>query len=290
MTIAVCLIARNEASYLLEWIAYYRALGFDKIIIYDNESRDLTATILGRLAQAGIVDYHPWPDRSGINRQASAYEDAVARYRARVAWMAFFDIDEFLVLKHHGSIAVFLREYELYSGVAINWRVFGSSGHRVRTRGLVIERFAKCAVRTAPPNRCIKVIVRPEQVTACSIHICQIQSGALVDADGIDIMPTLQGGGIHARISHSAAQLNHYIVKSWEEWLQKKARGRAAVTPETAEQRWTDSRFADHDLNDDEDVDILQRRDAVRVQLDGIGKVLQGSSASPAWRYLQMFH
>ncbi len=45
--VAMC---RNEAPYLLEWIAHYRALGFQQVTIYDNQSNDASADILLPLA------------------------------------------------------------------------------------------------------------------------------------------------------------------------------------------------------------------------------------------------
>ncbi|MFN7604764.1 MAG: glycosyltransferase family 2 protein, partial [Hyphomonadaceae bacterium] len=42
----VCMIAKNEGPYLLEWVAYYRSLGFSKIVVYENNSTDRSAVIL----------------------------------------------------------------------------------------------------------------------------------------------------------------------------------------------------------------------------------------------------
>lgn len=29
---------KNEAPFLLEWVAYHKAIGFDRIVIYSNDS------------------------------------------------------------------------------------------------------------------------------------------------------------------------------------------------------------------------------------------------------------
>ncbi|MFO1028949.1 MAG: glycosyltransferase family 2 protein [Acetobacteraceae bacterium] len=44
--LAICAIFKNEASYLLEWIAYPRAIGFDHIVLYDNASTDGGAALI----------------------------------------------------------------------------------------------------------------------------------------------------------------------------------------------------------------------------------------------------
>jgi hypothetical protein len=101
--VAVCLIAKNEARYLVEWMAYYVALGFDEVLIYDNGSSDATAEIVGRaIANDSRIRYVPWPDVPGVAPQIPAYNDALRKTRAD--WIAFVDIDEFIVLKEHASI------------------------------------------------------------------------------------------------------------------------------------------------------------------------------------------
>ena len=40
MYLAACIIIKNEAEYIKEWIDFHLLVGFDKIILYDNESND----------------------------------------------------------------------------------------------------------------------------------------------------------------------------------------------------------------------------------------------------------
>lgn len=48
MKTAVCAIVRNEARYMVEWVAYYAAIGVDAFIIYDNGSTDDTVDAITR--------------------------------------------------------------------------------------------------------------------------------------------------------------------------------------------------------------------------------------------------
>ena len=43
--VAICLIFKNEAAYLKEWIEYHRLLGVERFYFYDNESNDNTKEI-----------------------------------------------------------------------------------------------------------------------------------------------------------------------------------------------------------------------------------------------------
>lgn len=153
-----CLIAKDEAPYMVEWLGHYLRLGFERIEVYDNGSTDGTAAIVRACArQFPGVEYRPWPDRPGSAPQLSAYANALAR--CRTEWIGFFDADELLVLKEHASVGAFLDRYPGNAGsVAINWLMFGSGGEtdyrdelqsaRFRLVGrlqdLVEEAFGRC--------------------------------------------------------------------------------------------------------------------------------------------------
>jgi hypothetical protein len=47
---------KNEAPFILEWVAYHRAIGFDRIKIVPEESDDGTTDLLDALAGQGIID------------------------------------------------------------------------------------------------------------------------------------------------------------------------------------------------------------------------------------------
>jgi hypothetical protein len=72
-------MVRNEAPYLLEWIAHHRLLGFSQITIYDNCSNDASARILLPLSKAGIINGQFWRDRH--DKQNAAYNHAARRLR-----------------------------------------------------------------------------------------------------------------------------------------------------------------------------------------------------------------
>jgi hypothetical protein len=42
-------------------------------------------------------------------------------------WAAFFDVDEFLILKEHAHVEGFLLETCLSGSFSVNWQVFGTS-------------------------------------------------------------------------------------------------------------------------------------------------------------------
>ena len=79
---------QNDAPFLLEWIAYHRAIGFERIVIATGNARDQTPEMLDRLSAVGIIAHHrveapgaaPTPARS---RRRSNEATTCARFRRR---------------------------------------------------------------------------------------------------------------------------------------------------------------------------------------------------------------
>jgi hypothetical protein len=68
--LAVCAIFKNEASYLLEWIACHRVVGFDHLVLHDNDGSDSGTDLIRSSCAADSVTVIHWPEWSG---QLSAY-------------------------------------------------------------------------------------------------------------------------------------------------------------------------------------------------------------------------
>ena len=123
--LSITAVLQNEAPYIKEWIEYHRLVGVERFYIYDNESTDNVKEILKPYIDLGIVCYHYVP---GIAMQNKVYRDALYKYKNQTRWMAIIDLDEFIVPVEKQSIPEFLKDYEKYPGVVINWQVFDSNG------------------------------------------------------------------------------------------------------------------------------------------------------------------
>ena len=215
-------VMRNEAPYLLEWIAYHRLLGFGQITIYDNQSNDASPKILAPLAHAGIINAVYWSDRP--EKQFRAYKNAIKRLRPFVEWCLFVDLDEFLVLDAGVSLEDILPKEPDVMGVAIPWRMYGTGGMRNRESGLTIERFTLAAPEN---NRHPKSLVRLRDVREMALHMPKLIDGRLVDIQG-NIVADRMKGRLPASVA-GKARINHYHCRSWEEYQCKRARGRGDV-------------------------------------------------------------
>jgi glycosyltransferase involved in cell wall biosynthesis len=251
-TTTVCLIAKNEAPYLVEWLAHYLCLGFDRIVVYDNGSTDGTAALVQCAAALfpRIVHYRPWPDQPGQAPQLPAYRDAVAR--CDTEWIAFFDADEFLVLKEDRVVGSFLDGFPPDAGsVAVNWLLFGSSGeveHRDELQALRFRLAARNGPRTK--NQFVKSLSRLRAIDDPRAHTVLLRPGFhAADADG---KPVVVDSAKTAGVAHSRAQLNHYIVRSRAEYADKQRRGNPARADDSPSKfAYRDDEFwRHHDTNE----------------------------------------
>ena len=241
--LAVCAIAKDEGPYFQEWIEWHRKQGVEKFYIYDNESTDNTKEVLLPYIRSGIVEYCYWP---GERQQLAVYDDCFDKHRTEARWIAVIDLDEFIVpIKDH-TIPEFLHRMEQYSSVEINWLVYGSGGAKKREPGGVMERFRYHSLPEHKVNTHVKSIVDPKRVcTMTGCHEAARISGLSADSHGNPLKK-----GFRDRIpQQDVIRINHYAVKSYEEFLEKQARGRASGTQKTVKSEY----FDQYDLNDIQD-------------------------------------
>ena len=237
--LAVCAIAKNEGAYFEEWIEWHKKLGVEKFYIYDNESEDNTREILVPYIESGLVEYTFFPGRK---QQLLAYDDCLEKHRLEMKWLAVIDLDEFIVPIKDKTIPEFLKRFEDFSAVEINWLIYGSGGTKEKENGKVMERFKKHSQPNHILNRHIKSIIDPRKV-CCFIgsHEAARISGQGADSHGNALKKSFRD----REPQQDVIRINHYAVKSYEEFLEKRARGRAR----TLGQRSLDY-FAMFDLND----------------------------------------
>ena len=217
---AVCLIAREENKYIREWAEYHLRIGFDTLLIYDNESRVPLAEELADLVALGRVIMHEIPSdpRGWIKTQGNAYTDCMARYRDAFKWIAVIDSDEFLLPRQTRDIKEFLAEYEGYGGVAVNWVMFGSSGVARNESGSQIFTFIHTREEETTT---IKSIVQPRRVEAFTgPHGADFLPGFFtVSPDHFPLEPCVYS----APFAGERIQLNHYWWRSREDYQTKVA-------------------------------------------------------------------
>lgn len=238
--LAICAIAKDEGQYMQEWIEWHLKMGVDKFFIYDNESSDNTKEVLQPYIDCGIVEYIYYP---GYRKQIAAYDDCMERHRWDTRWIAFIDLDEFIVPKLDATFRDFIKRFEAYPDVEINWLIYGSGGEDKKRIGGVMERFRSHSLGNHKLNRHVKSVVNPRRVfNMIGCHEAACIDGKAVDTHGNEINHNFR----EREPLQDVICINHYAVKSLEEFKEKCSKGRAS-----GKKRWIDMEyFNQYDLND----------------------------------------
>lgn len=238
--LAVCAIAKNEGPYFKEWLDWHISQGVAKFYIYDNESTDCTRDVLAPYIESGVVEYIYYP---GYRRQIAAYDDCIDRHRFDTRWLAFIDLDEFIVPLRDRSITEFLTGFEDSPVVEINWLIYGSGGAEKKSAAPVMERFRHHSLPSHKLNRHVKSIVNPRRVfTMTGCHEAARIDGVAADSHGDPITRNFR----EREPQQDVIRINHYAVRSKEEFIEKQNRGRASGSQRTISMDY----FNRYDLND----------------------------------------
>lgn len=216
----ICCIAKDEELYIDEWIAYHLKLGFDGIYVYDNSTDGRLESLSARYQGYVHVTHFP-----GQPQQMNAYRHFLREHSQNHTWVAFIDVDEFIVLRKHLHIHAFLEEMCGCGSVALNWLYFGSNGLETYDDRPVLERFTKCGTAVSPY---IKVIAKIEDIDSMpEPHFVRLRESArqrFMNGETCKGTSMYTPGG---SVDALPAVLHHYFTKSRAEFEQKMKRGRA---------------------------------------------------------------
>ena len=238
--LTICAIAKNEGAYFEEWIEWHKKMGVEKFYLYDNESTDNTKEVLAPYIESGLVEYKFFP---GHRMQLAAYDDCLERHRLDTRWIAIIDLDEFIVPKKDKTIPEFLKRFENFSAVEINWLCYGSGGAKEKKNGKVMERFKHHSKPNHILNRHVKSIINPRCIYGLiGCHEAARITGQAADSHGNPLKKSFRD----REPQQDVIRINHYAVKSYEEFLEKQTRGRASGREKTVELAYFDR----YNLND----------------------------------------
>ena len=118
-----------------------------------------------------------------------------------------------------------MKRFENFAAIEINWLCYGSGGAKNEESGSVTERFKYHSAPNHTLNRHIKSIVNPRRIF-CFIgchEAATILSDSSADSHGAIVKKSFWD----REPQHDVIRINHYAVKSYEEFLAKRERGRA---------------------------------------------------------------
>ncbi len=234
---------RNEGPFIVEWVSWYRMLGFE-VLIATNDCTDHSPQLLDRLAAEGWLTHAPHVPRGTEPPKRSAYRTGRHhRLTRKMDWVLVCDVDEFLVLHQAETIQDFIGDGERnFLGMAFQWKCFGTGGWKRYRDGLIHRQFRRAGRADLGINGPFKSLFRrPLDFRRWGDHTPYQFTGewgaegnVWVDCEG-RIIERFSDPAEHPirymqsdQVTHATAQMNHYVIRSDESFDLK--RGRLSAT------------------------------------------------------------
>lgn len=239
---AIVTTMKNEGPFILEWLAYHRAIGVEDFLIYTNDCSDGTDTMLALLQEKGLVQHRENPFRgTGLKPQHAALQAAEREPIIRNAdWLICMDVDEFLNIKAgDGTLRALFDAVGEANMISATWRLFGNNDIHGFEDSPVIGQFTRCAEEvTRKPHQAwgFKTLFRNLGIfKKLGVHRPKGLTPQLwehirwVNGSGRPLPRQMYRNAWRSTIDtvgYDLVQLNHYAVRSAESFLVKRDRGR----------------------------------------------------------------
>lgn len=273
------LTLRNEASFLLEWLAHHRAVGFTDFLVLSNDCDDGTDRMLDRLEALGLLTHlrndGPY-DKGGI--QFTGLKLASKHKLARNAdWILALDIDEFVNI-HIGdhTLPALFAALPQASAITLTWRLFGNADQVHYQDTPVTRQFTRAApVEMTWPWRAamFKTLYKNDGTYGkMGVHRPRqpdkdrLPASRWFDGEGRELDEQFKTRRIfsnYGRSNYALVQLNHYALGSMEAFLVKADRGRAVHSHQMLDVDY----WVERNYNTDEDTSILALTTAFEAEL-----------------------
>lgn len=281
MRILCITTVKDEAPYLLEWIAHHRAAGVTDFLVFSNDCSDNTQQILKALQMAGIVRHLPQEKQSGQSIQWQALKEAWKHpLRKKADWILVSDVDEFVNIRvgNHRFEDLIGAVSPEADAIVLQWRLFGHNGVVDINDAPVTEQFT----RAIPEDEnypiaasLIKTLFKPTgPFNMLGVHrprqkdIMKARRPIMVDGSGAFLSQDFAMAGNRISMfgmppARQLADINHYAIKSAMGFLVKRARGLPNRKKDVGLNYWVERNF-----NTVEDTSIAAMRPATEEQFN----------------------
>lgn len=242
MRFLAILTLRDEAAFLLDWLAHHRAAGVTDFLVFSNDCTDGTDRMLDRLQDLGWLTHRRNDGPHPEGPQWSALKAADRHpLKAAADWVLALDIDEFVNV-HAGdrTLPALLAALPEATAIPLTWRVFGNAGrqrYEDRPVTLAFTRAAPAVMGWPWRAAMFKTLFRNDgSYGRLGVHRPRqpdrARTGAQrwFDGSGRELPPAFHTGRVfspYGQDNYRLAQLNHYPLQSVESYVLKCARGRA---------------------------------------------------------------
>lgn len=271
---------KDEGPNILEWVAHHRLCGFDHIQVYQNDSSDFTVRTLRTLDRLGVIEFHNNKNAKGAH-QIQAYRRASWSEAHKTSdWCMVLDGDEFLNVKIGAHlVSDVTAACPKADAVLVNWKLFGSSGHREIGDDLLTERFTQAEPGdpiTTGKLSAFKPLYRTTSYKRAGIHLPKaplVERPQFFNGSGLDETAFHRHNWRSADPSgRKLAQVNHYIVRDMQSFLLKRARGSAnAPNRDVGIKYWNA-----YNRNEEADLGLARRAKALLAEMQRLDALSDG--------------
>ncbi|MEL6838451.1 MAG: glycosyltransferase family 2 protein [Pseudomonadota bacterium] len=246
--VATCM--KNEGPFILEWVAWHKAIGVTNFIVYTNHCSDGTVEILDRLDTLGHVTHleNPAVAKGSTYFQPSALDHLHNTPSFHQAdFVISMDVDEFINVRcGDGTMNALFEETGRFDVLSMSELNHGSNGHEDFKPGWVTEQFPKHQTER-PGNwkaaRGVKSITRLSgKVVRIRNHRPDVEDDALwVDGAGrpVEIFKEdPKKNGFDVRGTYKNVVLEHFPLRSLNSYLIKMDRGDVVIKGKQVSERY----------------------------------------------------
>jgi len=281
MRFLAVLCVRNEAAFLLEWLAHHRAVGFTDFLVLSNDCDDGTDRMLDHLQERGDLSHlrNDPPHKGGIQFAGMKRADSHPLV-AEADWIMALDIDEFVNI-HVGdrTLPALLAALPEATAITLTWRLFGNNDVVHYDDAPVTGQFLHAAPGiTYWPWRAsmFKTLFRNDGIyRKLGIHRprapdkSRLDQARWFDGRGEELHGPFKTRRLFSpfgRDNTPLVQLNHYPLGAMESFVLKAARGRAVHGGHAlGMDYWVERNFNQH-----EDRSIQALAPAVQAGIDAL--------------------
>lgn len=249
--VATCM--KDEGPFILEWVAWHKAIGVDDFIVFTNDCTDGTDDILERLQELGYLRHLPNPALAAKSTYFQPFALSYVPFLPEWKNADFFvsiDVDEFINISvGQGKLTDLIAATGFFDALSMSELNHGANNTQTFTPGLVTEQFPRHQTKHPGARKALRGVKtitrispkldkprnhRPDFHTDCAPPIWLDGSGRRLESLAAD--PALNG--IDVRGAYDLVVLDHFALRSLDSYLIKMFRGDVVVSNKRVSRRY----------------------------------------------------
>lgn len=211
--VAICTIIKDEHQYLKEWINYHLSIGINEIFLYEDYNSKSHECITNNYKQVHLISFEQIENEITYNvnnKQIKVYDYFMKKMKNKIDWIAFIDVDEFIMFENGYDLQKLLNEYKYNNGVFLFYKIYNANGIIDNPHSPLLTTYTKESnyINYNQRGYFKSLINNKKNNTFISPH--EISCGRTTNNMDNPKFP-----------SFKKAWINHYFTRSWEEWCDR---------------------------------------------------------------------